>query len=314
MINPESDQNINHDYEIDVRQLFYVIWDKKFLIVVLTSIFAILSIFYALSLPNIYKSEVVMMPVEDSSGVGGALGQYRGVANLAGISIPSTSSSSKSQEAVTRIQSLEFFSNYFLPNIMLENLLAVKEWNQSSNTIVYDENIFNAETLTWTRIVEPPKSIIPSSQEAYEVYKEVININEDKNTSYVSLSIEHQSPYIAKKWVEIIIQQIDNLMRNKDKKESMRSIEYLNSVASTTNYEAIKQALSSLQQEQMKLLMMVEANENYIFKVLDSPVVPEMKSRPRRSVIVIFGTFFGMMFSVMLSLSLYYFRESSKNN
>ena len=60
--------------------------------------------------------------------------------------------------------------------------------------------------------------------------------------------------------------------------------------------------------------MMVEANENYIFKVLDSPIVPEMKVKPSRSLIVILGTMLGMMLSVLGVLVWHYKRTSSEHD
>ena len=64
----------------------------------------------------------------------------------------------------------------------------------------------------------------------------------------------------------------------------------------------------------MKRLMMVEANDNYIFKVLDSPIVPEVKSEPKRSLIVILGTMLGMMLSVLGVLVFHYTRKSSQHD
>ena len=107
--------------------------------------------------------------------------------------------------------------------------------------------------------------------------------------------------------------QIDQVMRDQDRQTALQSIEYLNSLAPTVNYEEIKQALASLQQEQMKKLMMIEVNKNYIFKVLDSPIVPEMKVKPKRSLIVILGTIFGMMLSALGVLAFYYTRKSSEH-
>ena len=86
---PNDQSNKNYGDEIDLLELFHVLWGKKFYIVAITSIFALSSILYALSLPNIYKSEAIMMPVEANSEMGGMLGQYSGMASLAGISIPS---------------------------------------------------------------------------------------------------------------------------------------------------------------------------------------------------------------------------------
>ena len=314
MNNVPTDQlNNNYDDEIDLRELFHVLWDKIFYIGAITSIFSLISIIYALMLPNIYQSQAVMMPMEDNQGMSGMLGQYSGMASLAGISLPSESGS-KAQEAIARIQSFEFFSNSFLPHIKLENLMAVKKWNQASNTLTYDASAFNSESGQWVRKVKPPTSTIPSSQKAYQKYQEIMSVSEDKKTSFVTLSVEHQSPVIAQQWVKIMMDQIDQVMRDQDRQTALQSIAYLNSLAPTVNYEEIKKALASLQQEQMKRLMMVEANENYIFKVLDSPIVPEMKVKPKRSLIVILGTMLGMMLSVLGVLVWHYTRTSSEHD
>ena len=304
---PTDQLNNNYDDEIDLRELFHVLWDKRFYIGAITSIFSLISIIYALMLPNIYQSQAVMMPMEANQGMSGMLGQYSGMASLAGISLPSEAGS-KAQEAIARIESFEFFSNSFLPHIKLENLMAVKKWNQASNTLTYDASAFNSESRQWLRKVKPPTSTIPSLQKAYKQYQAIMSVNEDKKTSFVTLSVEHKSPVIAQQWVEIMMDQIDQVMRDQDRQTALQSIAYLNSLAPTVNYEEISKTLASLQQEQMKRLMMVEANENYIFKVLDSPIVPEMKVKPKRSLIVILGTILGIMLSVLGVLVLHYTR------
>ena len=314
MNNVPTDQlNNNYDDEIDLRELFHVLWDKIFYIGAITSIFSLISIIYALGLPNIYQSQAVMMPMEANQGMSGMLGQYSGMASLAGISLPSESGS-KAQEAIARIQSFEFFSNSFLPHIKLENLMAVKKWDQASNTLTYDASDFNSESGQWVRKVKPPTLTIPSPQQAYKQYQAIMSVSEDKKTSFVTLSVEHQSPVIAQQWVKIMMDQIDQVMRDQDRQIALQSIAYLNSLAPTVNYEEIKKALASLQQEQMKRLMMVEANENYIFKVLDSPIVPEMKVKPKRSLIVILGSLLGVMLSVLGVLVSHYTKKSSQDD
>ena len=314
MNNVPSDQlNNNYDDEIDLRELFHVLWDKIFYIGAITSIFSLISIIYALQLPNIYKSQATMMPMEANQGMSGMLGQYSGIASLAGISM-SSGSGSKAQEAIARIQSLEFFSNSFLPHIKLENLMAVEKWNQASNTLTYDASAFNSESGQWVPEVKPPTSNIPSSQEAYKQYRAIMSVSEDQATSFVTFSVEHKSPVIAQQWVEILIDQIDQVMRDQDRQTALQSIAYLNSLAPTVNYEEISKALASLQQEQMKRLMMIEANENYIFKVLEPPIVPETRVKPQRSLSVILGTMLGMMLSVLGVLVLHYIRTSSEHD
>lgn len=309
---PNDQLNNIYDDEIDLSELFHVLWDKIFYIGAITSVFSLISIIYALMLPNIYQSKATLMAVEQGSGMSGMVGRMSGMASLAGISLDSKSSS-KDQEAIARIKSFEFFSNNFLPNIKLENLMAIKKWNQASNTITYHASDFNSDSGQWLRKAKPPRSNIPTSQEAYEEFMEIMSVNKDKKSLLVTLSVEHKSPFIAQQWVEIMINQIDQVMRDQDRQTATKSIEYLNSLAPTVNYEEIKKALSALQQEQMKRLMMVEANDNYIFKVLDSPIVPEVKSRPKRSLIVIWGTILGMVLSALGVLVFNYTRKSSNH-
>ena len=307
---PNDQLNNIYDDEIDLSELFHVLWDKIFYIGAITSIFSLISIIYALMLPNIYQSKATLMAVEQSSGMSGMVGRYSGMASLAGISLDSKSGS-KDQEAIARIKSFEFFSNNFLPNMKLENLMAVKKWNQASNTLTYYAGDFNSESRQWLRKAKPPRSNIPTSQEAYEEFVEIMSVNKDKKTNLVTLMVEHKSPFIAQQWVEIMINQIDQVMRDQDKQTATKSIEYLNSLAPTVINEDIKKALSALQQEQMKRLMMVEANDNYVFKVLDSPIAAELKSKPRRSLIVIWGTILGMVLSALGVLVFNYTRKSS---
>ena len=307
---PNDQLNNIYDDEIDLSELFHVLWDKIFYIGAISSIFSLISIIYALMLPNIYQSKATLMAVEQSSGMSGMVGRYSGMASLAGISLDSKSGS-KDQEAIARIKSFEFFSNNFLPNIKLENLMAVKKWNQASNTLTYYASDFNSESRQWLRKAKPPRSNIPTSQEAYEEFVEIMSVNKDKKTNLVTLMVEHKSPFIAQQWVEIMINQIDQVMRDQDRQTATKSIEYLNSLAPTVINEDIKKALSALQQEQMKRLMMVEANDNYVFKVLDSPIAAELKSKPRRSLIVIWGTILGMVLSALGVLVFNYTRKSS---
>ena len=49
--------------DIDLMALFKAVWVGKMKIIFVTIIAALLSVFYALSLPNIYKSEVLLTTV-----------------------------------------------------------------------------------------------------------------------------------------------------------------------------------------------------------------------------------------------------------
>ena len=295
----------SYTHEINLIDLFFVIWNKKLLIFSITAIFAILSVMYALSLSNIYRSQALLAPANNSEA-SSMLGQYSGLASMAGISLGS-SEGDKSVEAIERIKSYEFFSTFFLPKILLQDLMAVETWNPGINKINYDKKFFNDDKESWEK-KESGKSYMPSSQEAYEKYAKIMNISKDKKTNFVRVSIDHQSPYIAQDWTKIIIQEINQSMRNEDKDRSVKSLNFLNEQLLKVNYEEIKLAISSLQQEQMKSLMLIESNKDYIFKVLNSPIAPEKKFAPQRPIIAVTGTLLGFIISLAYVLITYFRR------
>jgi LPS O-antigen subunit length determinant protein (WzzB/FepE family) len=294
--------NYKSSDEIELSELLSAIWNRKIFICLVTSFFSIVSILYALSLPNIYTSHALLKSAENSSSSSGLLSQYSGMASLAGISLGSSGSSDKSLEAIERIRSYTFFSKFFLPEISYQDLVAVKDWERSTNTLVYDEEVFDSNSTKWLGTVSP--------QDAYKTYNDMISIYQDKKTFFVSISIKHYSPNIAKEWVDLIVNKINSSMRDEEKVTTLKSIEFLNEQIQKVNFLEVRQSIASLQENQMKSLMLIESNSDYIFKTIDSSIIPEKKSEPKRSLIVIIATILGFFISLVVVLILHIMKKS----
>ena len=74
----------------------------------------------------------------------------------------------------------------------------------------------------------PPRKVIPSSQEAYDVFIEKLSISQDKRSRFVTVAVEHYSPTIAKQWVDWLIKDINDSIMRSDVDAAERAIEYLN--------------------------------------------------------------------------------------
>ena len=294
------------DDEIDLRELFYVLLEGKWIIVSLTAFVSIIGVIFSLLLPNIYQSNTMLVPVNSSSGISGALGSYSGLAGLAGISLPSGGDEGNSAKAIQKISSLSFFENNILPNIHLPDLMAVKSWNSKTNTLTFDESIYDTSSNSWIRDYSYPQQQIPSSQESYTVFKQHLSLNEDKKSGFITLSIKHRSPFVAKQWVELVVNEVNAFYRQKDKSESEKAINYLNQQISMTGLSEIKQVLAQLLQEETKKLTLIEANQYYVFDYIDPPAVMEKKSEPKRSLICILSALLGGMLSVLFVLIRHY--------
>ena len=278
--------------EIDLYAVFLELWNKKTLIGLLTSLAAILSIIYSLSLQNVYISQSQLVPARQNDSFSSNFGSLASLGSIAGVSMPA-SNISKSQEAVERIKSFEFFSKHFLPKIKLENIIAVKKWLPNENILIYEEALFSDRDKKWLQGK-------PSDQEAYKIYKKIMVINEDIKTSFVTVSIEHKSPIIAKRWVDLIISQINESMRISDSNEAKEYINFLSEASQSANIKSLKEVLASLLEDQMQVLMLAASNDNYVFKTIDSAIVPEQKAGPSRAIICILGTLLGLMLSFVI--------------
>ena len=280
---------------IDIRDLFTILWNKKFFIASFSLITTLLMMVYSLSIPNTYTSFALLTPTDSQSSASSLYSSP--LASLAGISIQNDAGD-PSIEAIERIQSYDFFTNHFLPNINFENLVAIDEWIYAKNTIIYDETLFDNKKGMWKSNVS-----IPSKQDAYYEYKDILSISEDKNTKFVNISIQHQSPHVAKKWVNIIINNINESMRERDKKIASEYIEFLNAKSQKTNFNQIKDAISQLLEAQMQKLMLASANKNYIYNIIEFPIAPEKKSGPSRTFMTLLGLIFGIFSSIVIVLA-----------
>ena len=299
-----QNNKLYHEDEIDLKELFFTFWDKKLLIVSITSIFAILSVIYALLLPNIYTSTTLLAPTKTDDSLTSQLGQFSSLARVSGISLPSKSGS-RTQEAIERIKSFEFFSKYFLPNVMLENISAVKRWNPNSNQLIYEEKVFDNLSKKWLED-------IPSEQEAFVIFNKALSITVDRKTEFVSISIDHKSPIIAKEWLDIIIYNINESMRLEDIDLAQNYINFLNKSQQVTNLQSLKVVASNLLENQMQTLMLASSSQAYIFKTINSPIIPELKSGPSRAIICMAITIFGGFLSLLIVLIRHYFFVEDK--
>ena len=297
----------NFDDEIDLRELFYVLLKGKWIIVSMTAFVSIIGVIYSLSLPNIYESKALLVPVNSSNGISSALGGYSGLAGLAGISLPSASDVGNSGKATKKINSLSFFENKILPNIYLPDLMAFKSWNSNTNTVAFDENIYDTNSNTWIRDYSYPKKQMPSAQESFEVFSNKLSLSEDKKSGFISLSIKHQSPFVAKQWTELVVNEVNSFYRQKDKSESEKATTYLNKQISMTGFSEIKQVLAQLLQEETKKLTLIEANQYYVFDYIDPPAVMEKKLEPNRAFISILSALLGGILSILLVCIRHYF-------
>ena len=300
------------DDEIDLKELFAVLWEGKLIISAITGIAAAISVIVALSQPNIYTATALLAPAESSGGgLSGLMKQYGGLASLAGVSLPGGEEGSRAQLGMELMKSRAFVGNFVERHDILPELMAVESWEQASGDVLFDAQMYDAATKTWVREVDPPQLPQPSAQEAHKAFTAILGISEDKQTGYVSVSIEHQSPVIAAQWVNWLVKDVNAAVRFQDVDEATKSIEYLKQQAAKTSLADLQTVFFELIQSQTETVMLAEVRPEYVFKTIDPAIVPEEKSEPSRALICVLGTLLGGLLGVVIVLIRHYARSDA---
>jgi capsular polysaccharide biosynthesis protein len=300
-----------YDDEIDLRELFGVLWAGKLKVIAITAVFAFVSVFYALSVPNQYKATALLAPAQsDSSDLSGALGQLGGIASLAGVSIGG-GDSSEAQIAQEIMKSWSFIEGFIAENSIAVEVYAAEGWSRGSNELQIDDGIYDAESKMWlieddiTGELGPP-----SSWKLFQSFTSRLVVSEDKKLGLVSVSIEYYSPQIAKEWLDMYVAEINAHMQQRQVKKVTNNINYLQVQIEKTSIAEMREIFYNIIEEQTKNKMVAEASPDYAFVVVSPVMVPEKKSQPQRALICILGTMLGGILSVLLVLVMHYVRKS----
>ena len=297
----ENNEPVFED-EVDLRELISVVWKEKIAIIVATGVVALSSIFISLSLTNYYTSEAVVIARDQQDT---PLSEFSGLASLAGVNLDNAGSSLFKMMAI--IESREFVKHLITFDDVLPSIMAAKSYDASSQELYFDPEVYDSETKTWTREVPVNRALEPSYLEAHKEYLEMISMVKDKLTGHISIGVEHVSPVFAKEFLTLIIQEANNLNRDIDIESSSKALTYLTAELSQTPQLEVKKSISKLIEHQFETRMMASIHDDYVLIPLEPPFIPERKSGPIRSLIVILSTLVAGLVSVMTVLIRHYF-------
>ena len=299
-----------YDDEIDLRELFGVLWAGSRKIIAITAVFAFVSVIYALSVSDQYKATVLLAPAQsDSSDLSGALGRLGGLASLAGVDIGG-GDSSEAKMAQEIMKSWSFIDGFIADNDLAVELSAVQDWSKGSNELLINDGVYDTENKQWLIENESGVTGPPSSWVLFQAFSERLVVSENKKSGLVSVSIEYYSPQIAKQWLDMYVAAINAHMQQRQMEKVTNNINYLQAQIEKTSIAEMREVFYTIIAEQTKNKMLAEASPEYAFVAVSPSMVPEEKSQPKRAFICIIGTLLGGILSVLLVLVMHYARKS----
>ena len=253
-------------------------------------------------MPNKYTSSVLISPMFDENRDSALASRLGGLASLTGVSL-SDERVNKTKLALEVLKSRKFFKSLDEKYDLLPDLMALDYWDSKKNILVYDERKYNAERNEWSLDSEG-KSFEPSIQRSHKAFLNHLTITQNVETSLIDIYVEHQSPYIAQKWLSDIVFEINEVIKDEDIINAQRSVDYLKTQVTKTDLSELQSGLYDLIQTQIQTIMLAEASPEYVFRTVDPALVPENKSSPNRILITLVGFFLGLILSIAISFFL----------
>jgi uncharacterized protein involved in exopolysaccharide biosynthesis len=266
---------------ISLSDLWRSIRDHRVLVAGVALVVAVCFSVYAAFAPLWYRAEVLLSPV-DRQAPHDLMGQFGGLASLAGISIDQGGTG----EAVAVLKS-RHLAQQFIEDFELLPVLFAHQWDKSK------QGWKGSDPRDW-----------PDVRDGVHYFDEHIRgVTENPKTGLVTLSIEWRDPDEAARWANELVSRVNLQMRERSLREARANIEYLRGQLADTNILALQQSIGRLLESELQKLMLAEGNMEFSFRTIDPAVAPKLHQRPKRALLIGLGLFLGLFLGAVAAFA-----------
>ena len=263
----------SEEKEFSFKDLLEAIWINKFFIIIFPLLVGSITALYTLTLPNIYRAEVLLASSESKSE--NQTMAQSGLAALAGVSLQSTDN--KTLIGMETLKSRKFISEFLIRHEALPALMAPISWNSEEDILEVGE-------------------YHGSIQQATKSFMDISYVGKlSQFTPFVLMTISHISPTQGRDWLEAMVKDLNQFLSERDLAEVENSIKYLQEQINKTNVSDLQQLFYSMIEAQTGKAMLAEVRPEYVFRVIDPAIAPELKYSPQR----LFVTFSSVIYSLI---------------
>lgn len=251
------------DDEIDLIAISRTLWGYKILLGAMTLVCAAIAAVLALTQVPLFRADALVTEVsEQQLGSQGGLGRIGGLASLVGVNITAGGDSVKAKA-------------------VLESRKLVEEFIRRNQLVP---------------VLFPDAQKPPTLWRAVEKFRrDVLTVKEDPRRNTITVTVIWTDPQNAAKWANELVALANELLRNDAIVESERNINYLKEQVRGTDVVQLQTVLYNLVQSEMQKLMLANGRVEYSFTVADPAVAPEIRTSPKRTLMVIIGAMIGMI-------------------
>jgi len=274
------------DGDFDGLSFIRLGWEKKIPLMAFSFLVAVAAAFYTPLIPEKWTSSTTLMPVEAAqagpSGAGTAA-----LVGLVGVSLGGASGVGNAQIAQELIISRDFFKRLIEKDEqLLIDLVAIEKYVNGEH--IYNPEIYDVQNKEWVSK--------PDFFPAYRAYRGGVTLQYSWDMGgFIKISFSHRSPSFAAKMLDIIINEVNTLKKEKDIQQAEEQLGFLIQESNGTTNVDLKRAISGLMQNQLKAKMFATTRIFYIVEPMDSVYQPALRAAPNKPLFVIIWSMVGFI-------------------
>jgi LPS O-antigen subunit length determinant protein (WzzB/FepE family) len=297
-----EDQTAPHsDDEVDLKEIFLHLWAGKFYIILSIIICIFSSSIYLNIAERKYDVVYNLAPVSTTdarpnlSGLGG-------LASLAGVPLPSSSSNDFLTFRFLLIS--EEVSEILLQNSNLTQSIFENEWN------IKEQKFQPPDVSLPTLMLAPIKRLLtgnetrayipPNALRLLDWMQENLLLSEDKDTGFLVLKSTTSQPELMIHLMQMTAKITDDLMKNRFIKQSEETADFYNKQLSKARAREHREALATLLAEEDQKLILALRGQHFIAAPVTIPLVSLYPTSPKSRLVlalsIVLGGFLGCAF------------------
>lgn len=263
--------DLNGSLKTDLKKLVSILSSRAVFIVLVVSLFSMVSIIFSLLAEEKWVADVVVMPVNDvGGGASTSLGSLGGLASLAGVRLGKTGSDDPRPVLLSR----EFIGGFILDEGLLASLAEPEDESGELDMRVAVKQFL----------------------------KGVISLEMDERSGIITLSIKWSDPQIAASLANKLVERFDEMKRTDSINTAQNNILFLESQLEATQLVSVQESLVRLMESEYEKIMIASGKPFFSLEVIDKAVPPKLRSEPKRTIIVLATTLVGLVFAVVVVL------------
>lgn len=299
----------SQDDEIDLKELFITLWQKKIIILFACSLALIAAVIHLHSAERTYLIKAVYRPVTENAG-GPNLSGFGGLASLAGISLPSSSDSDFL--AFQTLLTSEEVADVLMNDKDTVRSLFGSEWNDETQKFAPPppSRSSNFKRLLKKALTGKVSSeyIPPNAQRLSVVLKKMMAISVDKSTGYLIISAETANTQLG---IHIFQQSVlitDKLLKSRYIESAESTLNFYQKKITSARSREQREALAKLMAQEDQKLMLAARGKSFVVEPLLRATTSINPISPKASLIlilsIVLGGFFGAAFILVRAASI----------